>query len=87
MLPPLQRFPHKDPLCGDLICGTGGNPHPYKKCLRLVKSEEKVKFVTAKVTLVQSRLWNLCWARPNGVRLLGGFYSHKGRFCRSRKLN
>ena len=78
-MPPSQRFPHKDPLCGDLICGT--DPYKkYKKCLRRVKSGEKVKFVTAKVTLVHGRLWNLCWARPNGVRLFGGHTSPKGRF-------
>ena len=80
MLPNLPSSGHAPTMCGDLICGTGFHPHPHKKCLRRVKSEEKVKFVTATVTLVESRHDHLCWARHNGVRLFGGSMSPKGRF-------
>ena len=67
-------------MCGDLLC-------PYttlRNCARWVGGS----FVAAAVTLVNKRGdGGLCWARPNGVRLLGGYYSPKGRFYRSSKLN
>ena len=66
-------------MCGDLLC-------PYKtlsNCARWVGGS----FVAAAVTLVNMREQHLCWARPNGVRLLGGHHSSKEQFYRSSKLN
>ena len=66
-------------MCGDLLCGYTG----WNNCARWVGGS----FVAATVTLVAQRRWHMCWARPNGVRLLGGYYSPKGRFFRSSKIN
>ena len=66
-------------MCGDLLC-------TYKtlsNCGRWVGGS----FVEAAVTLVHWREKHLCWARPNGVRLLGGHHSPKEQFYRSSKLN
>ena len=56
-------------ICGDLLCDR-------RKCARWVGGS----FVKDAVTLVEDRQYHLCWARHNGVRLLGGTYSPKGRF-------
>ena len=68
-------------MCGDLLCGR-------KKCARWVGGS----FVANTVTLVEDRQEQLCWARHNGVRLLGGSYIrngwnkiYKGRFSSSSK--
>ena len=61
------------PMCGDLLCDR-------RKCARWVGGS----FVKDAVTLVEDRQYHLCWARHNGVRLLGGF-SSKGRFSSSTK--
>ena len=57
------------PMCGDLVCH-------WKTCARWVGGS----FVKATVTLVEIRGGYLCWARPNGVRLLGGDLISKGWF-------
>ena len=62
------------PMCGDLLCDR-------RKCARWVGGS----FVKDAVTLVEDRQYHLCWARHNGVRLLGGTYSSKGRFSSSSK--
>ena len=73
-------------LCGDLLCSVlyGSS---QKKCARRVGGS----FVIATGSLWQGRRGHLCWARPNGVhllgrhhpkpgvRLLGGRWSDKGR--------
>ena len=59
------------PMCGDLLC-----PVTDMKCARWVGGS----FVAATVTLVELRSTHLCWTRHNGVRLLGGADSPKGRF-------
>ena len=69
-------------MCGDLLCPvrvtTPGYYTQYvtKKCARWVGGS----FVAATVTLVEPREIHLCWTRHNGVRLLGGADSPKGRF-------
>ena len=72
-------------MCGDLLCPMHdplsriqGDP---RKCMRWVGGS----FVKATVTLAKKRQHHLCWARHNGVRLLGGYLSPKGRFSKSSK--
>ena len=65
---------------GDLLCPYGDPNVSGNKCARWVGGS----FVKATVTLVEIRGDHLCWARPNGVRLLGGGNS-QGRFLRSSK--
>ena len=67
-------------MCGDLFCSCGMY---YKSCARWVRGS----FVAAEVTLVVARQGHLCWARPNGVYLLGGAFSPTGRFSSSSKFN
>ena len=67
------------PMCGDLLCAR-------KKCARWVGGS----FVKDAVTLMEEdRRGHLCWARHNGVRLLGGTALNqgylKGRFSSSSK--
>ena len=78
-MPTDRRSMASSSMCGDLLC-------PYttlRNCARWVGGS----FVAAAVTLVNMRERHLCWARPNGVLLLGGLNSPKGRFFRSSKLN
>ena len=78
-------------MCGDLLC-------PYTVTTPWERKHEGIKshdcgrwvggsWVAAAVTLQHTRQEHLCWARPNGVLLLGGLNSPKGRFFRSSKLN
>ena len=69
----LRRYGDRGTMCGDLLCFR-------KKCARLVGGS----FVKDAVTLVEDT-GQLCWARHNGVRLLGGGFSAKGRFSSSSK--
>ena len=68
-------------MCGDLLCPMRYSEYVMKKCMRWVGGS----FVKATVTLAENRQHHLCWARHNGVRLLGGNFSPKGRFSRSSK--
>ena len=53
-------------MCGDLFC-------VQNKCARWVGGS----FVKDAVTLAVDRREHLCWARHNGVRLLGGSFNSK----------
>ena len=56
-------------MCGDLLCGR-------KKCARWVGGS----FVANAVTLMEEdRRGHMCWARHNGVRLLGGKFKYLSR--------
>ena len=66
-------------MCGNLLCPFGN----YRSCGKWV--DTLGVFVKAAGTLVNRRTRHLCWARNNGVLLLGGSSSPKGRFSISRK--
>ena len=56
-------------MCGNLLC-------PFEGSMSCGKWEDTLGvFVKAAVTLVDNRQGSLCWARNNGVLLLGGTYT------------